>query len=416
MKYLTPIRTVFLLTILDQIAITISFPVLTFICFDPQSWLFPAATSYAARSYWYGSLSALPHIISIFAAPLLGIISDYFGRKKLLFIGALGAVVFSLCAILGIIYTTVYLLVIGYILNGCCVRTQPIALAVIADCSNNGKVKKFSSMGYLQFWIAAGAFIGPLLGGYFAKRFFFEHLNYSLPYIIGMLVGFATLYCTIKYFSETFFPQHSHQNSRPTYSKIKELLNHKTIRLLALLILVQFAWRSYYVFMPALLKTTFHYSPVLVGNFIAIIALWLALASSIGINLLSKFSEKTILNGSLISMLCGFLILMLTFFLPLKINLILGWISAIPIAMGDVIIYSLIVTLFSDSVPQDKQGSIMGLIFIVVSAVWSITGLLGGVIGALDNRLPLIIAPIGLLIAYKTVGASLVDVGVRLKS
>ena len=68
------------------------------------------------------------------------------------------------------------------------------------------------------------------------------------------------------------------------------------------------------------------------------------------------------------------------------------WISAIPMAMGDVVVYSVIVTLYSNAVGAKKQGAIMGFCFIIVSLVWSATALVGGLIGALHIALPMYFA------------------------
>ena len=43
---------------------------------DKHSTLFAITTSHAVRSYWYGILNALPHLIAIAVVPILGFISE----------------------------------------------------------------------------------------------------------------------------------------------------------------------------------------------------------------------------------------------------------------------------------------------------------------------------------------------------
>ena len=387
---------IFFITFFDQVAITIAFPVLTFLCFDPSSHLLPSTATYASRSHWFGILNALPHFVAIFAAPFLGFFSDYIGRKKLLLIGALGAVVFSLFSTLSILFSMLFFILIGYIIQGACVRTEPIALAAIADCCD--AKQKLKNMGYLQFWISVGACLGPILGGYFAKRFFFPQLNFSLPYIIGIFFGILTFLGTLFLFRETLKP-HQRSSHRLNF-QLLSLLNKKTALLVVLLVLTQLSWRMYYVFIPAVLKLGFHYSPVLIGNFLALAALWLAFASSIGIRILTHYcSEKSIFIGSIFSILTGLILTCIILLLPqTKVSGLMIWLCAIPIAAGDVVIYSIISTLFSNAVSQDKQGTIMGLNFIAVSLVWSFVGLIGGLINAINFKLPILLAPLSLVL------------------
>jgi len=61
--------------------------------------------------------------------------------------------------------------------------------------------------------------------------------------------------------------------------------------------------------------------------------------------------------------------------------------------------YSCLTTLYSDAVAKEDQGKVMGICFIIVSTIWSLAGLLGGVLMSIYALLPLIVAPIGVLSA-----------------
>jgi MFS family permease len=75
----------------DHTSLNITFPVLTLIFFDAQSSLFAADSSHSVRSMWYGLAVAVPHLVNIVVTPLLSALSDEYGRKKILFVGTLGA-------------------------------------------------------------------------------------------------------------------------------------------------------------------------------------------------------------------------------------------------------------------------------------------------------------------------------------
>lgn len=390
------IYSIFLLIFFDEITIAVSVPVLTFLCFDSGSHLFSPNTAFSVRSYWFGLFNALPHVIAMITAPLLCILSDHVGRKKLLLWGAAGALIFSCCSIVSILFSSLVFITLGYIFNGLCVRTEPIALAALADCS--APEDKVVNMGYLQFWISAGAFLGPLLGGYFAKRYFFSQINFSLPYFIGIIFGVFALGSTIFLFNENRESQRWRSQSYFSF----RLLGSKPILILSLLlVLSQLSWRTYYVFIPSVLKISFHYSPMQIGIFMALIALWLALASGFLIKiLLQYFSYERILYYAFVSVFIGLLLTNVTFFIPpCAANPWIIKFSAIPIAMGDVVIYSILSALFSNVTAAHQQGLVMGLNFTMVAFVWGAVSLIGGWLGAFNCHLPLIIAPIGVLIA-----------------
>lgn len=60
----------------------------------------------------------------------------------------------------------------------------------------------------------------------------------------------------------------------------------------------------------------------------------------------------------------------------------LFWLSAFLIASGDVMIYAILVNQLSDKVSISHQGRMTGLIYIVITLIWTLTGVLGGHITA----------------------------------
>ena len=108
--------------------------------------------------------------------------------------------------------------------------------------------------------------------------------------------------------------------------------------------------------------------------------MWLALATSIGLKILDKlFTIKHILYGAYLAELFGLLLANLANHLPANtFSQFITWFAAAPIAMGDVIIYSLITTFYSNAVSEHDQGKVMGVNYIIVTIVWASTGILGG--------------------------------------
>lgn len=383
----------------DHTSVTLTFPILTLLFFDSQSRLFSEATSHAVRSMWYGLCVALPHIINIFATPLLSALSDEFGRKKILFISTLGAFLFAFTAAFGVIFGMLGLLFLGRAIQGLFSRTNPVAQAVIGDISM--AANKVTYMGYLQLVISIGAFLGPLIGGYFANQFFFKQLNFSLPYFIAMFLSSISCLLTLFVFQETLATERHLQPWKAFNPQaIKQVwLNPRVLSISVILLLSQMSWSTYYQFIPPILKTKLGFNAHQLGLFIGLIAFWLAMATGFAIRLLGRFlSFRQMLITSLYLVLLGLLISIGCCVFSLADHwTILIWLAAIPIAMGDVIAYSCITALYSNTVVQGEQGKVMGACFIVVASTWSLTGMLGGVLMSLYSLLPLILAPLGIL-------------------
>jgi DHA1 family tetracycline resistance protein-like MFS transporter len=272
--------------IFDHTCLNIAFPILTFLFFDHHSSLFPIGTSDATRSMWYGYCLSLPHILNFFFTPILSAMSDRFGRRKLLLVSIAGALLFSVIAGLGVMLGVLPLLLFGRVIQGVFSRTNPIAQAAVADISL--PEEKNRNMGYLQFAISIGAFIGPILGGYFANRFFFATFNFSLPYFLGAIFAALSLLMTWYYFRETYVPKTSSWQLSLNVSK-SLFLDKNILFISAILLLSQLSWGMYYQFIPPILKTVLHFDAKKLGLFVGLIALWLALATVYGIQLLEKF-------------------------------------------------------------------------------------------------------------------------------
>lgn len=384
----------------DHTCLNITFPVLTLLFFDLQSNLFPPDTSHAVRSMWYGLCVAVPHIINIIATPILSALSDEFGRRKILIIGTFGALLFALTAGFGVMWGMLSLLFLGRVIQGIFSRTNPIAQAAVGDISI--KENKVLNMGYLQTSISLGAFIGPIIGGYFANQFFFAKLNFSLPYFIAAIFGGISCLLTVFMFKETLIKSEVVPKKNFNFQTIKKVFSNKDVLSISVILLLsQISWSLYYQFMPPILKTNLGFNAHYLGWFVGLIALWLALATGFGIRILDRFfSLKQMLIFSIYLILMGLIMSFLFCFFDLSGNYAsFIWIAAIPTAVGDVIAYSCLIALYSNVVEKHEQGKVMGVCFIVVAIMWALTGVLGGALMSIYTLLPLIIAPVGILLA-----------------
>ncbi len=396
----TTIRRLLAVITLDQTYIEFALPVITFVFLDSSSRLFPADTPYAVRSMWFGTCLSLPFFINLFFAPLLSTLSDEFGRRKFLLFEISSASLYMLLAGLGVLLGHLWLFMAGIVIRGAFSRTNTTALAIIGDASH--KQKKMVYMGYLQVAISAGACMGPIIGGFFAHRFYFATLNYSLPFFIA--AGLALLNSLITYvmIDETLQQRSSSAYADNTDSRLtanlralKYVITHPDILHTSLILLLfQLSWSTYYQFAGPLLKTVYHFDAHQLGIFIGMIAFWLIIGAGPVFKWLHpRFNSHAILNLGAWLILAGIGTLLAVYFKILPNTFL--WVSAIPTAMGDVLAYICIITLYSNLVPDHMQGKVMGINFLIVGLVWGCSGFLGGILISHSPILPLLLAPLG---------------------
>lgn len=395
----------FWVMLIDTASYTIRFPVFALLFFDNNTRLFPVSASMATRSEWYGLCMALYWIGALIASPILSVASDYVGRRRILLFGSFGTFFFALGTALGALTGLIVLVLLGGLIGGLCSRMDPIAQAVVGDTCQ--EQHKLTAMSYLQFFISIGAFFGPIIGGYFAQRFWFPQLNFSLPFIIATVLAAMGVFIVLRYFRETA-PKTIISHKEKFFSFKAVLANKKVLAISLLLILIQWSWSTYYQFISPILKKAFLFNGTEMGLFLGAVAAWLAVASAFGVPLLQRFlAIEKIIRYATYAIFIGILAtLLITMFHPFAWFRYLTWIFAIPIAAGDVITYCAITTLYSDAVSPSSQGQVMGANFVIISAVWALTALFGGYLNGINPALPLCLSLVGvslLLISFKKI-------------
>lgn len=388
----------FLTMLLDNASYVIRFPVLTLVFFDNATRLFPLGTSTVSRSFWYGVCMGIYWIGSIIAAPILSIASDYRGRRNVLLLGSFGTLFFALFTVLGVLWGNLGFILLGALIGGLCSRMDPIAQAVVGDVCKSGK-DKITYMSYLQIFLSVGAFLGPF-AGFLAHGPWFSKLNFSLPFIVAMLLAGLGAGIILFYFRETAPPVSSHSHREKFFNFKAVIINKQVLLISLLLILIQWSWSTYYQFIAPITKKTFHFTAGEISVFMSLIALWLSFASAFGVPFLQRFlSIAQIIRYSVLMIFLGLLgSFIVTYFPQMHQGHFIIWLLAIPVAAGDVISYCAITTLYSDAVDKTAQGQVMGTNFIIISAVWASTSFIGGLLLGAGNSLPLAFSLVGVFI------------------
>lgn len=118
------------------------------------------APSRAEQAYWYGALVVVFGVVQFFFAPILGGLSDRFGRRPVLLLSMLGmAVNFIVTAS----SSTLAGLFVGRVIGGLSAANMSVASAYAADVSPPDERAK--SFGRIGAAFSLGFIFGPLAGG-----------------------------------------------------------------------------------------------------------------------------------------------------------------------------------------------------------------------------------------------------------
>ena len=101
---INPLYAVFIVVLLDFLAIGLTVPILPALFKDEARNLFKSDINQEWREILYGMLSGVFFLATFIGAPILGALSDKFGRRKLLILTTLSSVIAYAIMSLGIYF------------------------------------------------------------------------------------------------------------------------------------------------------------------------------------------------------------------------------------------------------------------------------------------------------------------------
>lgn len=170
---------ILLITVLDAIGIGLIMPVLPTLLNE-----FVSENSLATH---YGVLLALYATMQVIFSPILGRLSDKYGRKPILLFSLLGA---AFDYLLMAFSTTLWMLYIGRIIAGITGATGAVCASAMSDVTPAKNRTRY--FGFLGGAFGVGLIIGPMLGGLLGEitthtPFIFAAISHSILLILALL-------------------------------------------------------------------------------------------------------------------------------------------------------------------------------------------------------------------------------------
>ena len=168
-------RFILLAVLIDMLAVGIIVPVLPSLVGQ-----FTADPSEQAR--WYGVIAVSYALSQFISAPILGALSDRFGRRPVLLLGFCGLAINFFTTALA---TSIWMLVISRIVGGAMQANAAVANAYVADITPpEQRAKRFGMLGAM---FGIGFILGPVLGGVLGG------IDLRLPFFVAGVLALANL-------------------------------------------------------------------------------------------------------------------------------------------------------------------------------------------------------------------------------
>lgn len=356
------------LVFLTAVGFTIIFPVMPFLIQEELS-------NPTQLALWVGILETIAFACAFIAAPVLGALSDRWGRKPILVISTLGtALSFFLFGIGG----SLLMLIIARVIDGLTAGDQPVMFAYLADITpEKDRAKRYGFLGALS---GIGMLVGPAIGGLLAT------ISLSAPAFAT--AGIALLIALISLF---FLPESLPKNKRVAKLKleeshpigaIKNAFARKPLRpLLICIALIGIPFAFFTSNISVLALDTVNWGPTQLGLLLSAVGVLDILVQGVLLGLLLKrLGERGVIIAGIITQAIGIgLLILAASIFPAAWILAAG---SLIMATGEGGMSATLQGLISNSVGENEQGKIAGAVSSLSTGVQMLGPLLAGVLYA----------------------------------
>lgn len=390
---------------IDLLGVGILMPVVPQLLANPLSkfYLLPAGWSYKDGLILLGFLTAIFPFMQFLATPILGQLSDRYGRKKILALSLAGTAASYGMFAYGILTRNISLLFFSRAFDGITGGNIAVAQAAIADVTPpEHRTRNFGLMGAT---FGLGFVLGPYIGGKLAT-----------PGVTLLHVGSLHLLTTPHWFNAAtpfwFAAILAAINTTlvlvnlpETIAKIETKLKiqwHKSLHnikqaatlpgLRTVFPTVFFFWGGFSfftTFFAVYLTSKLGFRANNIGDFFAYIGIWIALTQGVLTAILAKkLANYQVLRFSLL----GLAVALVLTFIPNNTTQLLLVTPLIPIMVG--LSIANVTALVSRSAPADIQGEVLGINASVQALAQTIPAALTGYLGGINRNVPVIAAAI----------------------
>lgn len=387
--------TIFFTVFLDLVGVGIANPIIAPLLLRPESHFLPESYSEYSRTVLLGLLIAVFSIAGFFSGPLLGALSDRYGRKRLLLFSLVLTFVGYLIFALGIHQRNVPLLFVSRLIYGIGGGNLSIIQSAIADVSD--ETSRTKNFGLIGVAFGLGFIIGPALGGELANPHFISWFNFTTPFLAAALLSLLNIGLVMLNFRETLkTPIHRPVTIFTGFRNLGEAFTIPALRVLFLgVFFYALGFNFYTQFFQVLLIKRFDYNQTQIGRYFAYVGVWIAfMQGTVVRRVANRYSPRQILRISVL----GLALALWLFLLPTESWQLFLVVPVMSLFQGLTSPNS--TSLVSESASPQEQGKILGINQSVLSAAFAIPPLVAPYMDAISIYLPIMMAGAMVLVGW----------------
>ena len=388
---------------LDILGVGILVPIIPQLLANPRSpyYLLPAGWDFKGGLILLGWLLAIYPFMQFLATPILGQLSDRFGRKPVLSFSIFGTAVGYVLFAIGILTRNLPLLFFSRALDGITGGNLSVAQAVIADVTPlKDRAKRFALIGAA---FGTGFVLGPYLGaklgtpniGFFGLFHTPHWFNPATPFWFTAILSFVNFLFVVFVLPETHkHMKHVKVKVTQSVSNIITAMSYPGLRVVFPSVFLFWGGFSFFqTFFQVLLIQKLHFTQNNIGDFFAYVGIWIAIVQAVITPLLArKLKPYQVLRYSFI----GSGLTLFMYLLAVNTTDLL-WITPIfALFLGNSIANS--VALVSISADQKIQGEVLGINASVQSLAQTIPAAMSGYLASIGVSTPVLAGGISVLI------------------
>lgn len=356
---------ILLLTIfIDSLGWGVVYPVFSTLFINNASHLLPVNAVLADRHFWF-ELSISIYLLCMFiTSPLMGTLSDRYGRKKILIISLFGNALGFVISAYGIIQNSVLIIFLGRIVSGCTAGSLAIAQAGIVDISQ--KCNKAVGIAWITISNGIGFTLGPALGSLFLDGSPVNYIFFPMSFYVCAILAIIGAILVIISFKDTF-SGNLEQKVDP-FIGLKNLFhafNTKTKLSCYLMLFFTLGWNLFFNEVPIFLNSTFSSRGSIIGYFLSYVAFIYVLSLLVLLPKISKrvSLEKIIIVSLLVQLICQTLFVY-------SHSWVWIYVAVTPLVVAVPLTRVGITTQASNMVDNKHQGQIMGVMSSILALTW----------------------------------------------
>lgn len=385
---------IFFTVFLDLLGVGIAIPITAPLLLNPMSGMLGADYTVASRTIILGFLIASFPMATFFGGPLLGALSDRFGRKRLLLLSLVGTFIGYLIFAWGVYERNIGLLFLSRLIDGFTGGNISIIQSAIADVSDEqSKAKNFGLIG-MAFGL--GFILGPYIGGKLADNNLVSWFSYDTPFLFAALLSAINIILVLLYFKETLISPTNRAISLFTgFGNIYQAFSGHLKWLFISIFFIALGFNFYTQFFQVFLIKKFHFNQSQIGDYFAFIGFCIALVQGGLVRLTSgKLDSKVVLKYSILGLSFSFFLILL----PQQAWQLYLTIPFIAVSQG--MAAPNLTSLVSQNAVANEQGKIMGINQSVASLAMALPPILAAFIDLINVNLPIITASVFTLVGW----------------